>query len=349
MVPPRFQLGLLLVLLLLLCSVGSWHWVRPELASSNRTVAIHATNAEQISAEALQKIHSHLDRASARTQQLLDRGFPTLDRLFGDAHAQVMPFAKDCLGWSSKWNLVLDAMPFSEGGRHEAFLKQSFEKRIFSSSQLERAIEQTIREHLVEIRNIESEMLVALRADITDLPALESISTLSREELELQFQRALVDAANVVGDDLSTNIQSQLVSLIAGEVLAQVAVRLGVSAGILTTGAASGWATFGVGLIAGLIVDQIVARIWDWWSDPDAELGLQLAGKLVELQELICNGDETVLGLRGEFQRLAESRDRARREAIDGILNSALAQSGNRASEPNPTDAQARSSAYHKK
>jgi hypothetical protein len=116
----------------------------------------------------------------------------------------------------------------------------------------------------------------------------------------------------------------------------------------LTTGAASSWATFGVGLIAGLIVDQIVARIWDWWSDPDAELGLQLAGKLVELQELICNGDETMLGLRGEFQRLAESRDRARREAIDGILNNALARSANRAPEPNPTDAQARSSAYYK-
>jgi hypothetical protein len=318
MLPLRVSQFVLAILLLLLCSQGGWQWVRSDAKPGPIP---SEWDKGPISAETKHKIQLHLDRAQDRTRQKVDRGFPNIDRLFGKAHDQVLPFANVCLGWRSKWSMVVDAMPYSKGGRHGHFLKQEFEKRIFSSQDLEQAIEETVRDYLTEIRNIESEMLVDLRADIADLPAFEAMANWNREQFESRFAQAMTEAAEIVGDDLQSNVSSQVVSLIAGEVLAQVAVRLGVSAGILGTGAASGWATFGVGLIAGLIVDQIVARVWDWWSDPDVELGLQLAAKLNALHDLICDGDDQVLGLRREFARMAEIRDHARRAAIQDLMD----------------------------
>ena len=102
----------------------------------------------------------------------------------------------------------------------------------------------------------------------------------------------------------------------AGEVLAQVAVRLGVSAGILGTGAASGWATFGIGLVAGLVVDQIVSRLWDYFADPELELAIELSRSLSQLRDLICHGDNQTIGLDGQFKSWNSQRDTLRRTAV---------------------------------
>jgi len=67
--------------------------------------------------------------------------------------------------------------------------------------------------------------------------------------------------------DLQADVATQLLSIIAGEVLTQAAVRTGVSAGIVGTGAAFGWATFGVGIVVGLILDQVITWVWDWCAD----------------------------------------------------------------------------------
>lgn len=326
MASSRFQPSVFGLLLLLLCSFGGWHWVRTERSSDLTPAAPIQSGWEQepITLQTRKKIQSHLDRAQDRTRERAARGFPAIDQLFARAHHAVLPFSKECMGWRSKWTMVLDAMPFSEGKQHDAFLKSEFERRIFSAEELEQAIEQTIVDYLVDVRNIESEMLVAMRADIQGLPAFDTITALDREELEQRFQQAIAEASGAIGADLNADIHSQVVSLIAGEVLAQVAVRLGVSAGILGTGAASGWATLGVGLIAGLIVDQMVSRIWDWWADPDVELAVQLAGKLSSLQQTICEGDSQVTGLRGEFQQMAEARDIARRTAIEGMFQQSM-------------------------
>jgi hypothetical protein len=323
----RFQPSVFGILLLLLCSFGGWQWVRTERSSTptqSDPVVQTGWEFEPVTQQTRKKIQSHLDRAQDRTRELTEKGFPAIDPLFVRAHDAVLPFSKECMGWRSKWTLVLDAMPFSEGKQHDAFLKNEFERRIFSSDDLEQAIEQTIVDFLTEVRNIESEMLVAMRADIQGLPAFDAITALDRQQLEQRFQQAIAEASGAVGADLNADIHSQVVSLIAGEVLAQVAVRLGVSAGILGTGAASGWATLGVGLIAGLIIDQLVCRIWDWWADPDVELAVQLAGKLSALQQLICEGDSKISGLRGEFRQMAEARDVARRTAIEDMVQQSI-------------------------
>jgi len=60
----------------------------------------------------------------------------------------------------------------------------------------------------------------------------------------------------------ATTIGTSLASDLALVVLEQVGVRLGVSGGILAAGAESSWATLGVGLAVGLVVDQVVGAVW---------------------------------------------------------------------------------------
>jgi hypothetical protein len=103
-------------------------------------------------------------------------------------------------------------------------------------------------------------------------------------------------------------------------VLTQVAVRLGVSAGILGAGASTSWATFGAGLVVGLIVDQLVSWIWDWWADPRGSLATELNAKLDSLHALIVDGDAQTPGLRTALGEFARHRAELRRAAVLDLL-----------------------------
>ena len=219
----------------------------------------------------------------------------------------------------------MDKLPWNDKDRHDRFLKDQFEEHIFSSAELESAVRQAVAERLNQVRDIESQMLIGIRADIEGLPELAQIESLDASELELRFQQAIAQASQVVSQDLSSNIESQLISLVAGEVMAQVAIRMGVSAGILSTGAASGWATLGIGLVAGILVDQLVTRIWDWWSEPEVELQYQVSKQLSSVHDLICKGEPgppgtlgppRASGLDGRFAQWITERNQIRRDAI---------------------------------
>ena len=62
-----------------------------------------------------------------------------------------------------------------------------------------------------------------------------------------------------------------------GEVLAQAVVRLGASAGLLGGGAASSAATLGSGLIVGLVLDRVLAWLWDGRGELIRELEARIA------------------------------------------------------------------------
>jgi hypothetical protein len=249
-------------------------------------------------------------------QQLAGQGYPAIEIIFSKAYDNVPTFADAILGFKSKWNLVLDKLPWNDKDRHNRFLKDQFQEHIFSPEELESAVRQAVGERLNEVRDIESQMLIAIRADIEGLPELDRIESHDASDLELRFQQAIAHASDVVSQDLSSNIESQLVSLVAGEVMAQVAIRMGVSAGILSTGAASGWATLGIGLVAGILVDQLVTRIWGWWSEPEAELQYQVSKQLSLVHDLICKGDTDSEGLDGRFAQWITQRNKIRRDAI---------------------------------
>jgi hypothetical protein len=97
------------------------------------------------------------------------------------------------------------------------------------------------------------------------------------------------------------------------------AARLGVSATILGTGMAAGSETLGVSFLAGLIVDQIVGWLIEWFYEP-LEIGKELKAKLGELSTAIVSGDEKTPGLNQELGALAERRKLARDAALREMI-----------------------------
>ena len=265
----------------------------------------------------------HLERAEESISKATRTHFQAIETLFDRSRSQSPTFAKLALGWGSKWRIIADATPFTRGDRHAEYLKEQFEAQVLKGEDLSKAIEQAVNEFLAEIRNTESKMLVDLRVDVEDLKSTYELGQMNTAEVQSQFDAAVENAMLISGNDLQTNISSQLVSIVVGEVLTQVAIRLGVSAGILGTGAASGWFTLGVGVIVGLVIDQIVSAIWTHISDPQKNLEEELNIQLKVMKRLICFGDKDTKGLLQHFDEIASSRAQLRRVAVLKLLGTA--------------------------
>lgn len=262
----------------------------------------------------------HLDWADQQAARALDEHLKEVDRFFAANKQNTRKFAERVLGWSSKWRLVADHVPFTNGDRHPAFIRSEFEEHLFTPAQLADLVEQVVASYLAHLRSIEGEMLVRLRADVADFPETYPIARLGPAGLEAEYGQAVAQALAAAGSGLRSDIGTLLVSEIAGEVLTQVAVRLGVSAGILGTGAATSWATLGVGLVVGLIVDQVVSWVWDRYADPIGSLTTQLDGKLDEIRRLIVEGPDGAQGLRRRLKSCADQRARVRESAVLAVL-----------------------------
>ena len=268
----------------------------------------------------------HLDRAEQECDRIIEEHVKVLDAFFADSKKNTRAFAEEALSWGSKWRLVADKVPFTSGGRHEKYIRERFEVHVFKPSDLETAVKQIVTSYLTHVRSIENKMLVDLRTDVAEFPSDYLLAQIDEQKVTATYEAALAKAIDATGSGLRDDLATELVSIIAGELLAQVAVRLGVSAGILGTGAASGWATFGVGVVVGLIVDQIVSWVWDWWADPKGSLAADLDKKLDEIHRLIVDGADgddqakAVQGLRSRLKQSALERTTIRQQAVLTLL-----------------------------
>lgn len=262
----------------------------------------------------------HLKKAEQAAESAIESQIKEVNNFFAVAKKGTYNFAEDALGWGSKWRLVVDQLPFTEGNRHRKFLRAKFEEHVFSADQLENFVRQVVQDYLAHVRSIENRMLVDLRADLSDSPADYPLARWDDRRLQECFDQALFQTVTASGVNFGADLATQMVSFIAGEILTHVAIRLGVSAGILGTGAASGWVTFGVGAVIGLIIDQIVSWVWDQLADPKGNLAAELNKKLDEMHRLIVEGSTEVQGLRDRLKEFARQRAAMRRTAVLNLL-----------------------------
>jgi hypothetical protein len=205
-----------------------------------------------------------------------------------------------------------------KGNRNAEFLRQEFEKQIFSSEQLIEAIEKAVADYIRRLEEIENSMLTRMKEDLPELPETSLLKTLEVSQLFGEYQKAVEKVIADMQTATGTSLAVDVVSQIASEVLTQVAIQLGISAGILGTGASSSWATLGISLVIGLVVDWIVSAIWDWYADPKGELAKRIDEKLDTLRNMI------IVELRKRLSEIANDRSEIREKIIQVFL------------EPNP-------------
>jgi len=262
----------------------------------------------------------HLHRAEQEAARVIDEHLRKLDDFFAQAKKNTHRFAEEALGWGSKFRLIQDSLGLSDGNKHKRFLQDRFEAHFFTPDQLKEEVQKVVQSYLAHLRDIESKMLVALRADLDDFSTDIPIVQLDDRVLQQKYDQAISQIMEATGHDLGANIGVTIVSVITGEVMAHVAIRLGVSAGILGTGASSTWATLGAGLVASIIVESVVSWVWDAIADPRGKLVAELNKKLDEVHRLIADGSSDGKGLRQQLHELAQKRAVVRRQAVLSLL-----------------------------
>lgn len=271
----------------------------------------------------------HLEWAQRESGQRLYQELIPIEDFFRDAKRNAPAFSKAALSWSSKWRLMADYVPGTKGGRHENYLRGEFEKLLFTPAQLEQVVTRSIRGYQLQIESIENEMLVRIRAGASDFPDNYQLASISKDELQANYDQAITRVIAKSQSDFARSAGGEVVSLIAGEVLTQVAIRLGISAGILGTGAAASPYTLGLGIVVGVIVDQLVTWAYDWAADPKAELTKELTKKFDEIRGLIIDGPppkdgKKDPGLRERLRTYAEQRGEVRRQAVLEMLEARM-------------------------
>ena len=277
-------------------------------------------SADVVRQEARTLARRHLGAASEQSAACVGAHLPRLDRFFMEAKRRTPDFAADALSIGSKWRLLVDGLPFTNGDRHQRFLRSKFEEHLFAPETLEKLVRQTVERFLQDLEAIDNDMLVKLQLDLQELPSVLKIQTLDKASLQAAFRKSLEEVGERVAGKLRDDVAVELVSLVVGEVLAQAAVRLGVSAGILGSGAAYGWVTFGAGIVLGLVVDQLISWAWDWWADPRGEVAALLNDRLDEIHRLIVEGEGPNKGLRQRLEELTQARSQVRSQAIMALI-----------------------------
>lgn len=254
----------------------------------------------------------HIEKADADSLAGIDPSLQSLQAFFDEAKDHAGAFADDVLGWYSKYKLIR--------GQHEKFLAETFRKHFFGPDELKQAMTNAVQAYVADLEAIDNRMLVDIRMDIADLPAGASLQATQVPDLQDRYRSLCRRIAGITGADTAMDVGRVAADAIVTSVVAMMAARMGTSAVVLGGGAASGWWTFGIGLVVGVIVDQIIGAVWNWAYDPHGKLVAMMQTKIDEVRGLVLDGDGGKPGIREELLRYADKRAIVRREAVIQLL-----------------------------
>lgn len=317
--------------------------------------------------QAWEKIEPRLRGAEQRSAESSERQVQRVRDFFVERRGRTNAFAEDLLGWGGKWAFVKGKLTGDDGRGHREHMRRCFEQHIFHDTEVKELLESVVTAFLSELEGQENTLMVQIQADLTDqnLPALRGGTTPNDVEwFQSEYRKMADQVAPVLNRDLAVTagreagvwVGSDIATAITVRVGSAVAVRLGISGGILGSGAASGAVTLGIGVVVGILVDYLV----DWIMrragyDPAAEVAREVSATLGRMEGLMVDGQPEaqqafqklrhlqrydrfsfvreecrksadaidgagVLGLRHELNRLGEVRGRLREAALRRLL-----------------------------
>ncbi len=265
-------------------------------------------------------VAKHLDAADAQALSAVAPQLAAVKEFFRAARSRTRAYGELVLSFDSKWKLATDVFRGANHKEHAAWLEAKFAESLFSQQELEQLVSQTVSGLMRQIDDIESQTLVKMQADLEQLPAGSLPLTVDRSALHAKLSDALRAASQAAQTELRAAVGRELCSWITSEVLTVVGVQLATSAGIVGTGAASGWATLGIGVIVGLVVDAIVSEVYRQQFDPVGKIANLLNSNLSEMETILLNGSKTGPGLETRLKDYTARRNAARRQTIQHAI-----------------------------
>lgn len=274
------------------------------------------------------RLQPRLDAADEAAASSVEEGLGELRWFFEERKRGTRRFAEGVLSARGKWALVRSKLPFTDNDGHVRFLNTKFADCVFRPDELQAAVESAVKAHIADLAAIENQLLVDVRADLADLPFTVLPRFRTDEVLQRAYRRMAEEVAAMAAGDTRISAVRGLGSFVAGDIAAHitirvakaVATRMGVSAGALGAGAAGSWATFGLSIVAAIIVDIAADWVIGWFYDPVAEVALKVEQTLDRVRDLLIEGAAETPGLRQELERLNEMQAEIRRQALRKLV-----------------------------
>jgi hypothetical protein len=296
-----------------------------ESSTEGKTPNKPDIDVQAVQEKAWNRILPHLADADERTQEATNALIDRIENFFKARKSGANAFAEAALSWGSKWELIKSR----EG--HRRFIAEQFSEYIFSQNDLATLLEQAADEYAQQLKAIENEFLVRVRADLADLPAVALPAFSNEKTLQTKFSSIFETVVAEIDHNLSIDVGHGVISFAVGEVVALVvtktltaiATRMGISGAIIGTGAASSWATFGAGIVIGIAVDFLLDWMIGWFHDPVGDLAKKVSTSLDEVSRSITTGDPDAWQVRNRVEILASSHpDPKLRKKAKAVLES---------------------------
>jgi hypothetical protein len=305
------------------------------------------------------KVEPRLSDADANESAIVEQQLQTIREFFADRQQGVTAFVEDALSLGGKWVWLKGAVSFDDGAGHRKYLRERFEQYVFRGDELRAVLAGAVTGTLGQLTELQNQLLMQIRADLSDseLLADTKLPELQRDEAFFRaYENAAKQVLSVMAREMGVTVGREVVAWVAADIATQVIARLGVSAGILGAGAASGVATLGIGAGAAVLVDLAL----DWvlkqiGHDPIGEVSRKVSESLNQTRDFLTDGTPAAvrayarlrylecndlfpavraacgkaanqvelggqLGLRHELKKLCESQSRVRREALRKLI-----------------------------
>jgi hypothetical protein len=257
--------------------------------------------------EAWQAALPHLKTADSETNQSVQRHLQQVIAYYNTLEngGALERFASEVLSLPAKWKLI--TRPRSE---FESYISQQFAALVLSENEVRTMMTSVIASYAGELEATDNKMLVALKADTDTTAANFQVTLPSVPQIDRQFSEVVKAARIAAIQDVPLLIAREVANIVVMQVIGDVTAQALTSAGILSAGAASGVATFGVGLVGGLAFDYFFQKV----TDPEGKLAANLRGKLANL----CRA--TLDSTRSYLEQVARQRAAVRRQVIAQAL-----------------------------
>ncbi|MDW8079104.1 MAG: hypothetical protein RMJ16_09465 [Thermoguttaceae bacterium] len=252
-----------------------------------------------------QTVAKHTDWAISEVEQRINRYHEEVDQFFSDCKSRIPTFADEAC---SVWQYLTSSQE-----EFRWFVVKKFSEIVFSEPAFRELLVNIERRFVADLQSIENEMLVRIQADLGDHGILSDAAIKPPEFHERVAQIASV----VVGqmpEVVTAKIAGTVASFVAGEVAAMILRQLAPRVLIWKGAAASGWYTFGIGLLAGFAMDAIISKFIQ--DEVRRELYAMIAPRLDEMCAEVVNGANGSPGLRERLTQIARDHFNAQKAQI---------------------------------
>lgn len=257
-------------------------------------ICLRESEPERRAADVQAACRRHLREADRKASAVVDRRAADFSAFIESRKGGAKDFAEALVSIRGKWRVLKKYLPFTDKDGHKKYVEEMFNRHILTQKELEQAVQSAVEGAYRDLDGVENELAVALHEEVLGHSLAPHEIPIATEDFDQAIRRIVAASQH----DVVKAGASLGVSEIVANVSAQFLVRLGVSAGILTAGAANSWWTLGVGVVIGIIVDALWTRI----DDPQGDIA---RATVSELDEIAFKGSSAI---REEMHAVAEQR-----------------------------------------